>query len=168
MRGKYFVLGWPEQPRQEKSLLYRHDEPNEPTTEEPLSFVLFESPFASVSTVSRGHPSLVSLMLTAQLPWTQHASKKQFQHMYCTCTKYPAKEPLIYFWYYLAWMFPDGWSWLVGIPSWQQPILHASDDSHACRAPTHFTYAVYVSLHIADTVTNFQNKKVPNHKVPEE
>ncbi len=28
------------------------------TREGPLSFVLFESPFASVSTVSRGHPSL--------------------------------------------------------------------------------------------------------------
>jgi hypothetical protein len=28
----------------------------------PLSFVLFESPFTSVSTVSRGHPSLVSLI----------------------------------------------------------------------------------------------------------
>jgi hypothetical protein len=33
----------------------------EPTKEGPLSFVLFESPFTSVSTVSRGHPSLVSL-----------------------------------------------------------------------------------------------------------
>ncbi len=29
-----------------------------------LSFVLLESPFTSVSTVSRGHPSLVSLVLT--------------------------------------------------------------------------------------------------------
>ncbi len=28
----------------------------------PLSYVLLESPFASVSTVSRGHPSLVSLV----------------------------------------------------------------------------------------------------------
>jgi hypothetical protein len=33
---------------------------HEPTKEGPLSFVFFESPF-SVSTVSRGHPSLVSL-----------------------------------------------------------------------------------------------------------
>ncbi len=31
--------------------------------EEPLSFVLFESPFSSVSTVSRGHRFLVSLGL---------------------------------------------------------------------------------------------------------
>jgi hypothetical protein len=34
-----------------------HDKPNGPTKEEP-SFIL--SPFASVSTVSRGHPFLVS------------------------------------------------------------------------------------------------------------
>jgi hypothetical protein len=36
---------------------------NEPTKEGPLSFVLLETPIASVSTVSRGHPSLISLML---------------------------------------------------------------------------------------------------------
>jgi hypothetical protein len=38
--------------------MYRHEEPNpnEPSKEGPLSFVLFESPFASVSKVSRGHP----------------------------------------------------------------------------------------------------------------
>jgi hypothetical protein len=49
------------QPRQLKNLLFRHDKPNKPikkTKEGPLSFVLFESPFTSVSTVSRGHPSL--------------------------------------------------------------------------------------------------------------
>jgi hypothetical protein len=34
----------------------RHDEPNEPTKEEPLSFVLQESSFASVSTVRRATP----------------------------------------------------------------------------------------------------------------
>ncbi len=41
-----------------KNLLYRQDKPKEPTKEGPLSFVLFESPFTSVSTlsVSRGHP----------------------------------------------------------------------------------------------------------------
>jgi hypothetical protein len=42
-----------------KNLLYRHDKPNEPTKEGPLSFVLFESPFTSISTVSSGQPSLV-------------------------------------------------------------------------------------------------------------
>jgi hypothetical protein len=41
--------------------MYRHDQPNEPTKEGLHSNVLQESPFASVSTVSRGHPSLVSL-----------------------------------------------------------------------------------------------------------
>jgi hypothetical protein len=35
--------------------------PNEPTKEGPLSFVLFEFPFTSVSTDNRGHPSPVSL-----------------------------------------------------------------------------------------------------------
>jgi hypothetical protein len=62
----YFVLSWLEQPRQGKSLLYRHGKPNEPTKEVPLSFVLFESPFTSMSTVSKGHPSLVSLVGTCR------------------------------------------------------------------------------------------------------
>ncbi len=52
------VLGCLEQPRQNKNLFCLHDEP---TKEGPLKYVLQESPFASVSTVSRGHPSLVSL-----------------------------------------------------------------------------------------------------------
>jgi hypothetical protein len=43
-----------------KNLLYRHNVLNEPTKEGPLSFVLYKTPFASVSTFSRGHPSLVS------------------------------------------------------------------------------------------------------------
>jgi len=37
----------------EKHLLHQHHEPNKPTKERPL--------FISFSTVSRGHPSLVSL-----------------------------------------------------------------------------------------------------------
>jgi hypothetical protein len=37
---------------EEKNLLYRHGKPHEPTKEGPLSFVLLESPFTSVSTVS--------------------------------------------------------------------------------------------------------------------
>ncbi len=60
--NKYFVLGQLEQPRQDKNLLYRHYEPNEPTMEGPLSYVLLESPFASVSPVRRGHPTLLSLV----------------------------------------------------------------------------------------------------------
>jgi hypothetical protein len=38
--------------------LYRN-EPNEPNKEGPLSFVLHKSPFVSVSTVIRSHPSLL-------------------------------------------------------------------------------------------------------------
>jgi hypothetical protein len=56
---KNILLGQPEQPRQ--NIVHRHDKPNEPTKKGPLLFVLFESPFTSVSTVSRGHPSPVSL-----------------------------------------------------------------------------------------------------------
>ncbi len=51
---KYFVLGRLEQPRQNKNLFYRHDKLDEPTKKGPLSFVLLESPFTSVSTVSSG------------------------------------------------------------------------------------------------------------------
>jgi hypothetical protein len=43
--------------------LYRYDEPNEPNKEGPISFLLYKSPFASVSTFSWGHPSLASLSL---------------------------------------------------------------------------------------------------------
>jgi hypothetical protein len=39
---KYFVLGRLEQPRQDKTLLYWHEEPNELTEEGPFSFVPFE------------------------------------------------------------------------------------------------------------------------------
>jgi hypothetical protein len=62
VRKNYFVLGRLEQPRQDQNLLYCHDEPSKPTKEGPLSYVLLESPFVSVSAVSRGHPSLVSLV----------------------------------------------------------------------------------------------------------
>jgi hypothetical protein len=55
---KCFVLGQLEQPRQDKILLYRNDKPKGTTKEGPLSFVLFESPFTSFSTVIRGYPSL--------------------------------------------------------------------------------------------------------------
>ncbi len=43
-----------------KKYKYRHDKPNKPTKKGPKSFVLCESPFTSVSKVSRGHPILVS------------------------------------------------------------------------------------------------------------
>jgi hypothetical protein len=47
----YFVLGRLEQPRQDKNLFYRQEKLKD-TKENPFSFVLFESLFASVSTVS--------------------------------------------------------------------------------------------------------------------
>jgi hypothetical protein len=49
-----------EQSRQDK---ISTRQPNEPIKEGPLLFALFESPFSSVSTVSRGHPSLVFLVI---------------------------------------------------------------------------------------------------------
>ncbi len=58
---KIFCAGPFRAAKAEQNLLYRHDKPHEPTKKGPLSFVLFESPFTSVSTVSRGHPSLQSL-----------------------------------------------------------------------------------------------------------
>jgi hypothetical protein len=55
-------VGWLEQPRQRKDFLYWHDKHIKLIKKGPLSFVLFESPFTSVSTVSRGHRSLVTLV----------------------------------------------------------------------------------------------------------
>jgi hypothetical protein len=55
---KIFCTGPTRAAKRNKNLLYLHDKSNKPTKERPLSFVLFESPFTSVSTVSRGHPSL--------------------------------------------------------------------------------------------------------------
>ena len=43
VRKTYSVLGRLEQQGQNKNLLYRHDRPNKPTKEGPLSFILFES-----------------------------------------------------------------------------------------------------------------------------
>jgi hypothetical protein len=40
----------------EKNILYRHNKPNESTKKGPLSVVLFESPFTSVSTSQQGPP----------------------------------------------------------------------------------------------------------------
>jgi hypothetical protein len=47
-----------------KNFLYRHGKPKEPAKEGPPSFVVHKSSFASVSTVIRGHPSLISLVPT--------------------------------------------------------------------------------------------------------
>jgi hypothetical protein len=52
-----------EQPRLNKNLFYnvQAQQAQRTNQERTLSNVLFKSPFTSVSTVSRGHPSLVSL-----------------------------------------------------------------------------------------------------------
>jgi hypothetical protein len=72
---KYFVLGGLEQPMHEKNLLYRQDKPNEPIKEGLLSGVLFESPFTSVSTDSRGHPSVISLPVTQDIMFLNFESQ---------------------------------------------------------------------------------------------
>jgi hypothetical protein len=54
---KYFV----EQPRAEQKSLVPARQAQRTNVGRTLSFVLLESPFTSVSTISRGHPSLVSL-----------------------------------------------------------------------------------------------------------
>jgi hypothetical protein len=58
---KIFCAGSTRAAEAKQKSLVQHDKPNEPTKKGSLSFVLFESPFTSVSTISRGHPSLVSL-----------------------------------------------------------------------------------------------------------
>ncbi len=52
-----------DQPRHDKNLLYKHTtSPTNKPRKETRSFALFRSPFISVSTGSRGHLSLVSLL----------------------------------------------------------------------------------------------------------
>jgi hypothetical protein len=59
------ILYWADKsPRQNKNLVNRHGKPQKTTKEGLFPFVLFESPFTSISTVSRGHPSLVSLLVS--------------------------------------------------------------------------------------------------------
>jgi hypothetical protein len=56
VKKKKFALDQLEQPRLNKNLFYRHDKPKEPTKEGPPSFVLFESPFTSVSRLTGATP----------------------------------------------------------------------------------------------------------------
>jgi hypothetical protein len=62
VRKKYYVLGQLKQPRQSKKSLVLAVQAKKPIKKGPLSFVLFESPITSVSTVSRSHPSLIFLL----------------------------------------------------------------------------------------------------------
>jgi hypothetical protein len=69
-RGKkFFALGRLGQPRQDKNLLYRHEEPNEPIKKGHLSFVLFWVPICLSFHSQRGPPlSIVSLAKTSRCP----------------------------------------------------------------------------------------------------
>jgi hypothetical protein len=61
------LLGWLEQPRQDKNVLAWHDELKEPTKEGPLSVVLLKYSFGSVLTLNRGPPlSSLSGLYTEQ------------------------------------------------------------------------------------------------------
>ncbi len=65
---EYFESDRIELPRQDKNLLYRHDKLSEPTKEWTLSYVLPESPFTSVLTVSRSHLSLRCKKKVSDIP----------------------------------------------------------------------------------------------------
>jgi hypothetical protein len=86
------------QPRQNINIMYLHDEPNEQTKEGPLSFVLFESPFTLVSTVSRGHPSLVSLAhslkYTNRKQYNDTCTAKKFEYIYYQKRNYAVSVPI--------------------------------------------------------------------------
>jgi hypothetical protein len=64
---KIFCLGLTRAAKVEQKSIVPERESNEQTKEGSLSFVLFESSFTSVSTVSRGLPSLVSMVLATAL-----------------------------------------------------------------------------------------------------
>ncbi len=51
-----FCTGPTRAAKAEQKFVYRHDKTNKPTKEGPFSCVLFDSPFATVSTVSRATP----------------------------------------------------------------------------------------------------------------
>ncbi len=90
---KIFVSGQLEQSTQDKNLMYRHKKPNKPTKDGPLSYVLLESPFASVSTV-RGHRSLVSLGLV-------QPGRLDFYIWYTLCSSIDNGAVLRHHWVYI-------------------------------------------------------------------
>jgi len=62
VRKKIFCTGSTSAAKAGWNIFYWHEKPKEPTKEVPFSHLLFEPSFASVSTVRRGHLSLVSLV----------------------------------------------------------------------------------------------------------
>jgi hypothetical protein len=63
--------------KEEQNLLHRHYKPNKPTKKGPLSFVLFESPFTTDSTVSGGGPPLWRALCIRE-PHEAHAYSEKF------------------------------------------------------------------------------------------
>ncbi len=59
----FSLVGWQEQPRQKRNS-------NQPREDTFHSFVLHKSPFSSVSTVSRGHSSLVSPIVEQKIKYS--------------------------------------------------------------------------------------------------
>jgi hypothetical protein len=82
--GKIIFYWAVKHPWQNKNLLYRHYKPNEPTKEGSHSIELFKSPSTSVSTVSRGHPSLVYLSLIQSTKCTKVTNHEPVKSMNCT------------------------------------------------------------------------------------
>jgi hypothetical protein len=69
----------------QKSLVLAQKD-NKANKKGPLSFVLFESPPLDwVSTVSRGHPSVVSLSLALEIMWPCEEEKKSCFNIFCNC-----------------------------------------------------------------------------------
>ncbi len=95
VRKKIFYSGLIRAARQDKSLLYRHDEPNELTKEGPLAFVLFESPFTSVSFNSPQGPPLSEDKFLVPFCWGIYCSR--LWHMVVKLARYnnPMSESTI-------------------------------------------------------------------------
>jgi hypothetical protein len=55
------MLYWANRAKAGQKSLVLARQPNNPTKEGPISYLLLDSPFASVSAVSRGNPSLGSI-----------------------------------------------------------------------------------------------------------
>jgi hypothetical protein len=64
VKKKYFVQDQTREAKEGQKSFYPPEKPMKPTKEGLLSDIPLESPFASVSTVGRGHPSVVSLFVT--------------------------------------------------------------------------------------------------------
>ncbi len=85
--------------------MYRHGKPNEPTKEG------LQSPFTSVSTVSRGHPPLVSLVLPLswRIAWIVMVMDGWYVYpdgLHCSAARFCRFQPLFY-WYIIELTQPN-------------------------------------------------------------